>query len=229
MSIRKLIVCSASAALVLGASPFVLAQSAGQGGQQQMQGQQGQQRTPQQQQQGQGMQQRQQAQQRKHQPMTAQQKEKVQSKEREVKGKVLATKQVEVKRTGQKNTVVLLQPTKENEQRLVVDLGPSAALAKADIKKGLVLDVQGNMVTVKERPVLVASKVRAGKQTMDIKRNAQEQQARQAMGGQQKGKEQPEGKAKTGEDQKPMQQRQPQQQQQRQPQPQQQSPGQPGR
>jgi hypothetical protein len=87
----------------------------------------------------------------------------------QVSGTVLDKKEVEVRGTEGKNLVVLLE-TDAGSRRMPIDLGPSKALKKLDVKKGQELTAEGPVVMMQEMPVMVAVRVKQNGKTVEIDR-----------------------------------------------------------
>lgn len=95
---------------------------------------------------------------------------------RQVSGEVIAVKQVEVRKANIKNTVVMINTTKKN-RRLVADLGPVGAEG-VNVKKGDKIALEGVVVRLREEPVMIAKRVKAGGKVITVDRTAQEKQAK---------------------------------------------------
>jgi len=85
----------------------------------------------------------------------------IRSKSRQVSGTVTNVKQIEVRGEGGRSTQNLIAQirTKEGNRRLTVDLGPAQDLRNR-IRRGSEIQVQGPVVSIQNRPLLVAERVR---------------------------------------------------------------------
>lgn len=97
-------------------------------------------------------------------------------KKRQVSGEIIKMKQVDVRGTDTKNTIVMMK-TQKNDRRLIVDLGPSQQIKNERIAVGKKLKVEGQIVRLRNQPILVASRATIGNQTSDIARDRQQRQA----------------------------------------------------
>lgn len=107
--------------------------------------------------------------------MTQQVSQKERETLREVSGRVINTKTVEVRGTDTQNLVAMLK-TNKGDRRLVVDLGPQKAFTENQIKEGTNLAAQGRVVEIRGRQFLAADKVKLGDNVINIERAAQSQQ-----------------------------------------------------
>jgi hypothetical protein len=97
------------------------------------------------------------------------------TKQRQVSGTIIDTKTVEIRGADSENMIALIK-TKRGNQRLVVDLGPTAQLTDLDIDNGEQIAAQGVVVTMGDRNLLVANQVKAEGRTLEINRMSQLQQ-----------------------------------------------------
>jgi hypothetical protein len=109
-----------------------------------------------------------------------------QGQQKQVRGQVIRTKDVQVRQQGQnvgKNKVVMLET--QDGQRLIVDLGSTKDAQRMNIQSGDQISVRGEIVRIGDRPVLMARQVQAQGQTMQVQRQQQgmtRQQAKQVTG-----------------------------------------------
>lgn len=87
-------------------------------------------------------------------------------------GKIKRLKEVELRGADEKHTVVLLESEKGNTR--VVDLGASDNLAELDLQEGDTIAVEGDVVQVGNRQVLMARNVRSKDKTRKINRSRDE-------------------------------------------------------
>jgi len=76
-----------------------------------------------------------------------------------VEGRVVAAQDVSIRKTGDKNRVVILQTP---QGKLPIDLGPRAKLLDINIREGTSMKAEGKLVRVQGKPFLMASMFKAG-------------------------------------------------------------------
>jgi hypothetical protein len=97
---------------------------------------------------------------------------------RQVSGDVLRIKTVRIMGTDQTNLVALIE-TQRGERRLAVDLGPAEDARQLGLTTGDRLAVEGRVYRIGDDPLLVATRVRSGNQSVQIDRSEQQQHASQ--------------------------------------------------
>lgn len=105
---------------------------------------------------------------------------------REVSGTIIETKTVEMRGTDQQNVVALIR-TSRGDRRLIVDLGPAQQLEQAKLREGEKIAVEGTVATIRDQQFLVASRVKANGQTIEVDRTAQRKLHQGKTGGMQRG------------------------------------------
>lgn len=105
-------------------------------------------------------------------------------KPRQVSGTILSMKTVGIRGSDVQNRVALIRTNKGNK-RLVVDLGPEQELKGLNTGKGQRISVQGRVVRVGDRQLLVAERVRQNDQTRQLQRTAQMRASQAQRSGQQ--------------------------------------------
>lgn len=106
------------------------------------------------------------------QPQQQQQQQQQQARQQpqrvQVKGEILRTKKVDLRRTDQQNLVVLLRTS--GDRRIAADLGSLRNLRNVDVRSGDRVSVRGTLVRLGERPVIMARQFDIGGKTVDVSR-----------------------------------------------------------
>jgi sporulation protein YlmC with PRC-barrel domain len=87
---------------------------------------------------------------------------------RQLTGRVMRTKQVDIRGTDFTNQVVLLQT--EQGRQIVADLGPMTNLRGFRLKPGAEIEVRGQPARIGDQLVLMADQVSAGGKTVSVRR-----------------------------------------------------------
>ena len=106
---------------------------------------------------------------------------------RQLTGRIMRTKQVDIRGTDFTNQVALLQT--DQGRQIVADLGPRANLRGFRLKPGAEIEVRGQPARVGDHLVLMADQVSAGGKTVSVRRPDQ-QSAQQQRGPRQRGAQQ---------------------------------------
>ena len=100
------------------------------------------------------------------------------SQSRQLTGRIIRTKQVDIQGTDFTNQVVLLQT--DQGRQLVADLGPMTNLHGFRLKPGAEIEVRGRPARVGDQLVLMADQVSAGGKTVSVRRPDQQSAQQQA-------------------------------------------------
>ena len=97
-------------------------------------------------------------------PMAAEgnkQAEQMEKKMRQVSGKIIKTKDVNIRDADFSNRVVMIETTKGG-RRLIVDLGSTKNLAHGTLDQGELIAVEGPVKQIRDHRVLIADRLKLG-------------------------------------------------------------------